>query len=103
MGSLSSLINKYYQYSSDIILSCHQALKELYPELIVRWARIYGHRWAFMHGSAADDISLSTLKVQLNNEYGLCIDNAPIITLAELDTIRTTLKEYFDRDEYFEN
>ncbi|MGS0763582.1 hypothetical protein [Syntrophomonas curvata] len=103
MDSLSSLINKHYRYSNDIILSCHQALHELYPELNVRWARIYGRRWAFIHGRAADAISFSTLKVQLSTNYGLCIDNANTITPPELDAIRTTLREYFRHDAYFEN
>lgn len=102
MNNLNSLIVKHYHNSKDIILSCHQALKEQYPELIVRWARIYGHRWAFIHGQATDNISRATIKIQLSSEYGLCIDNAKIITPAELDKIQGILKEYFSNEKYFE-
>lgn len=101
MNSLKFLIDKHYQSCGDIIIACHQALKELYPELIVRWARIYGYRWAFMHGQAAGDIGRATVKVQLNQDYGLCIDNAGIIAPGELDTIIGTLKkEYFVNGNY---
>lgn len=96
MDSFNSLINKHYQCNSDIVLSCHQALKELYPELIVRWARIYGYRWAFIHGSAVADISAATLKLRLNDEYGLCIDNAMVITPSQMDEILTTLRSFFN-------
>lgn len=98
MDSLRFLIDKYYRLSGDIIRSCHQALHELYPGLKVRWARIYGRRWAFIYGQAADDISSSTLKIQLNKEYGLCIDNVRTVTPPELDAIKTTLRECLDHD-----
>lgn len=100
MGNLSSLINNYYRNNGDIIVSCHQALQQLYPELTVRWARIYGYRWAFIHGSITDNISTGVVKLRLNDNYGLCIDNAGIITPDELNIIINTLKEYFADDKF---
>ena len=103
MNNLNSLIEKHYQSNGDIICSCHEALKELFPELIVRWARIYGYRWAFIHGTITDNISTSLVKLRLNYNYGLCIDNAGIITSDELNIIINTLKEYFADDKFFHN
>jgi hypothetical protein len=101
MNNLSSLIFQHYQNNSDIILSCHQTLKEVYPALIIRWARIYGRRWAYIYGSATGDINLATVKVKLNKHYGLCIDNANLISPDELDEIKSTLKELFNNDRFF--
>lgn len=103
MSNLNCLIEGHYQNNGDIIHSCHEALKELYPELIVRWARIYGYRWAFIHGTITDNISTGMLKLRLNDNYGLCIDNASIITPEQLNEIKNTLKEYFSNDEFFHN
>ncbi len=100
MNNLNSLIERHYQSNGDIICSCHEALKELFPELIVRWARIYGYRWAFIHGTITDNISTSLVKLRLNYNYGLCIDNAGIITSDELNIIINTLKEYFADDKF---
>jgi hypothetical protein len=99
----NSLIDKHYQHNSDIIISCHQALQELYPGLIVRWARIYGHRWAFIHGSASTDINAVTLKVRLNDEYGLCVDNVRVIPSSQMDEIITTLRSLFNNGDYIQN
>jgi hypothetical protein len=101
MNNLKHLIEKHYQNNGDIICSCHDALKELYPQLIVRWARIYGYRWAFIHGTITDNISTGVVKLRLNDSYGLCIDNAGIITPDELDRMINTLKEYFADDKFF--
>lgn len=30
--------------------ACHQAIQELYPELKVRWTKIYGRRWSHVWG-----------------------------------------------------
>lgn len=100
MNNLNFLIERHYQSNGDIIHSCHQALKELYPELIMRWARIYGYRWAFIHGTVTDNISTSLVKLRLNDNYGLCIDNASIIAPDELNSIKNTLKEYFADDKF---
>lgn len=103
MNNLHSLIERHYQSNSDIIHSCHEALKELFPELIIRWARIYGYRWAFIHGTITPEISTAPVKVRLNDNYGLCIDNASIITPEQLNEIKNTLKEHFNNDEFFHN
>ncbi len=103
MSNLGSLIDSYYKSSGDIIVSCHQALQQLYPELMMRWARIYGYRWSFIHGTIIDNISTSLVKLRLNNDYGLCIDNANIITPEQLNEIKNTLKEYFANDKFFHN
>ncbi len=102
MSNLNSLIEMHYQSSGNIICSCHEALKELYPKLIVRWARIYGYRWAFIHGTITPDISTALVKLHLNNNYGLFIDNANIITPDDLNEIKNTLKEYFADDKFFQ-
>lgn len=31
--------------------ACHQAIQELYPELKVRWTKIYGRRWSHVWGT----------------------------------------------------
>lgn len=100
MSNLKFLIERHCQTNGDIICSCHEALKELYPELIVRWARIYGYRWAFIHGIITDNISTGVLKLRLNDNYGLCIDNANIINPEQLNEIENTLKEYFTNDKF---
>lgn len=101
MNKLCLTIEESYQNNLDILLSCHQALKEQYPQLKFRWARIYGRRWSYIHGSAADDIGLNLAKIKLNDKYGLCIENSTDIDLTELDQIITILKEYFTNEQYF--
>lgn len=103
MSNLSSFIDSYYKSNGDIIVSCHQALQQLYPELMMRWARIYGYRWAFIYGTITDNIGTSLVKLRLNGDYGLCIDNAGIIASDELNEIKNTLKEYFADDKFFPN
>ncbi|NLX01158.1 MAG: hypothetical protein GXY40_01305 [Syntrophomonadaceae bacterium] len=102
MNNLNSLIERHYKNNGDIIHSCHEALKELYPELIIRWARIYGYRWAFIYGTITPEISTTLVKVRLSDIYGLCIDNAGVISPDELNIIINTLKEYFANDKFFQ-
>jgi hypothetical protein len=72
----------------------HRALVEQYPGLQVRWVRIYGKRWAHLYGDAGD-ISCHPFKMQLNQDYGICIDNLELISHQKLEEIIATLKEHF--------
>ncbi|MBC7075250.1 MAG: hypothetical protein H5T98_04115 [Syntrophomonadaceae bacterium] len=84
-------------YSTDekkLALACNQVFMELYPELKVRWARIYGPRWAYLCGGS-EEISIAFKKIRLNDRYGICIDNAHILSPGELEEIIDSLKECF--------
>jgi len=78
----------------SFITASHQALLEQYPGLQVRWVRIYGKRWAHLYGDSSG-ISCHALKMQLNQDYGIFIDNPELIPYGNLEEIIATLKEYF--------
>lgn len=88
---LSALIKELSQ-DHKMFEACQMAMRELYPELQLRWSRIYGSRWAYLSGSSADAISLNPIRMKINHEYGLCIDNADVISASQLEDIIQSLK-----------
>jgi hypothetical protein len=79
---------------TEMIQACHRVLLELHPELKIRWARIYGFRWAYLLGNS-ELTSINTVRIKLNEKYGIFIDNAEILSQAELKAMTATLKECF--------
>ncbi len=86
-----------YSAGEEMVTACNQALQELYPELKVRWARIYGPRWAYLCGNS-EGISIGFKKIRLNDKYGICIDNAEILSPGEIEDIINSLKEFFSNE-----
>lgn len=79
----------------EFIRECQDDLVRAYPELKIRWARIYGKRWAYLYGNSSDVSCQAPLKIEINQDYGLCIDNNGIISVEELDKVVATIKERF--------
>jgi hypothetical protein len=75
-------------------MAFHVALLEQYPGLQMRWVRIYGKRWAHLYGDT-EGMSCHPLKMQLNQGYGIYIDNPELIPHGNLEEIIATLKECF--------
>jgi hypothetical protein len=93
MPGTSEAANRLAQ-QQELILHLHQEYRHRYPGLIMRWARIYGSRWAhFLGGSGT--VSFVPYKLALNDNFGLCIENPEILNPADLDTIISELKEEF--------
>ena len=65
-----------------------------YPGLILRWSKIYGSRWAHLCGNNAG-IAMNPVKVALNHDYGICIDNPDMLGTYEVDRLVIILKECF--------
>jgi|GEM_PF-1725180 len=78
----------------EFIRLFHDALLAHYPGLRLRWVNIYGKRWSHLYGDY-DIVAIRPLKVQLNNNYGICIDNPEIIGRRNLEEIIAILKEFF--------
>ncbi len=93
MGELDTLIKDYSGQGDNWMTACHKALLKTYPEIRVRWARIYGRRWSHILGDAEAE-SVSTLRVQLNDNYGICIDNGYLLSSREWEAIIETIKGY---------
>lgn len=70
----------------------NQELLVLYPELIFRWSKIYGSRWAYLCGNSSE-MAANPVKIPLNRDYGICIDNPDILSNGELDRLIFNLKE----------
>lgn len=75
----------------------NQELLALYPGLMLRWSKIYGSRWAYLCGSRGE-VLLNPVKIALNHDYGLYIDNPDIFNKDELENIILSLKELFAND-----
>jgi len=87
-------INNCCYNKQEFIRLFHEALLAQYPGLQLRWVSIYGKRWSHLYGDS-DIVALQPLKVQLNNDYGICIDNPEIIPHRNLEEIIAILKEFF--------
>jgi hypothetical protein len=74
---------------------CQEELIRAYPDLKLRWVRIYGKRWAYLYGNFDNEGALAPLKIQLNHDYGLCLDNSEVIPETDLVNILKLLKERF--------
>ncbi|HWP97681.1 MAG TPA: hypothetical protein VN426_12625 [Syntrophomonadaceae bacterium] len=79
------------------IAQYHEYLTRQYPGLSLRWSRIYGNRWAHILGGRAD-VVFFPLKVELNQHYGVCIENPEILAEVELGRIITMLREVFRKE-----
>jgi len=79
----------------DFIKACHEVLAELYPSLHLRWVRIYGKRWAYIYGNW-EYLDQGSLRIQLSQDYGICIDNAELVAPLELDQLAAIIKEHFN-------
>lgn len=93
----NALLNLIDEYRQDHVLikACQIAVQQVYPQLLLRWSRIYGSRWAYLAGSSAATICLNPIRIRLSPEYGVCIDNADVISPAELADIVQTLEVCF--------
>ena len=76
---------------------CDNQILRIYPQIKMRWARIYGRRWAQLLGNLAD-IPFKPLRVKLNDKYGLLIDNAHLLPPADLQQLIAILKECFEHE-----
>jgi len=83
----------------DVIKECHDELIKVYPDLQVRWVRIYGKRWAHLWGSSSELCSHTPLKIKINQDYGLCIDNSELIPAADLEKVVNEIRERFKQAE----
>ena len=70
-----------------VISRCHGDLVSRYPELRVRWCRIYGKRRAHLMGSRTE-ISYTARYISLDDGYELCLENPEILPEDELKRIR---------------
>lgn len=78
----------------EMINRWHRELGSRYPDLRMRWARIYGSRWAHFLGGSAD-VSFFPVKLVLNKDFGLCIENPEVLAPNELDSIISELRGAF--------
>lgn len=79
----------------DIIRECQNNMALRYPDLKMRWVRIYGKRWAHLYGDSSELSACSPLKIEIEPNFGLCIDNSEIVPAEELETMLETIKERF--------
>ncbi|KAF1084200.1 hypothetical protein SPSYN_02604 [Sporotomaculum syntrophicum] len=88
---------KEHQHDNDLnfIKACHGVLTEIYPCLHLRWVHIYGKRWAYIYGNSGD-LGQSSLRIQLSQDYGICIDNAKLVEPVELDQAMAIIKEHYN-------
>lgn len=87
-------VNRLAQ-QKELINRLHGELSLQYPGLSMRWSRIYGSRWAHFLGGSAD-VSFSPLKMVLNQDFGLCIENPEVIARSDLEQIVVQLKGEFN-------
>lgn len=75
----------------ELIKLLHRKLSLQYPALSMRWSRIYGSRWAHFLGGSTD-VSFFQVKLALNEDFGLCIDNPQILAHTDLERITAQIK-----------
>lgn len=94
---LLKLRRKFQSQPDDFIRACHQVIIQAYPGLILRWSRIYGKRWSYLYGGeeGPDTVGLNALRIKLNSDFGVCIENPDRLTQAELNQLTGLLKECF--------
>ncbi len=92
---IKNLLNNHsYSTEEELAKTCNQIILGFYPELKVRWAKIYGRRWSYLYGNS-EEISLNFKRIRLNDEYGIYIDNLEILALGELEELTAAMKECF--------
>lgn len=93
-NALLNLIEEYRQ-NHNLLDACQMAMQQVYPQLVLRWSRIYGSRWAYLAGSSLDTIHFNSARFNISPEYGIFIDNADVISPSELEDIVQTLQGCF--------
>ncbi len=93
-NALLNSIDKYRR-NHELPEACQLAMQHTYPQLLLRWARIYGSRWAYLTGSSADTLCLQPARFIISSEYGIFIDNADVLSPSELEDIVHTFKGCF--------
>jgi hypothetical protein len=78
----------------ELIIRLHRDLSCKYPGLKMRWSRIYGSRWAHFLGGSAE-VSFFPVKLVLNQDFGLWIENPEVLAQADLERIVGQLKGEF--------
>lgn len=79
---------------NSLIDECQSLINQVYPELSIRWAKIYGKRWAFIKGNQTG-LSLNSEKYQLNPKLGIILDNPEVISEEQKKGLLALLKECF--------
>ncbi len=94
---LLNLRLKFHNQPEDFIRACQLVIIRAYPDLILRWSRVYGKRWSYLFGGeeSQDIVGLNPLRIKLNSDFGVCIENPDRLTQAELDQLTGLLKECF--------
>ncbi|SHG83542.1 hypothetical protein SAMN02745221_01078 [Thermosyntropha lipolytica DSM 11003] len=93
---LSRLLAQKHLYSEErLVEECHTLISRLYPGLAVRWAKIYGKRWAFIKGNQ-EGLSLHAEKYQLSPHIGIILDNPEAISPEDKKELLAALKECFN-------
>lgn len=77
-----------------MLTRCTDIIAELYPDLNLRWAKIYGKRWSFISGKGNPQ-NFNSIKLRLNRDYGLFIDNPEILSRFECEELLQSLQECF--------
>lgn len=93
-NDLLNSIDKYRR-NHELPEACQLAMQQTYPRLLLRWARIYGSRWAYLTGNSANTLCLQPARYIISSEYGIFIDNADVLSPSELEDIVQTLKGCF--------
>jgi hypothetical protein len=78
------------------IVSLNRYLSAAYPGIRLRWAQIYGARWAHLLGEV-HELTAIPLRLQINQNYGLLIENPEILGQEDVDFITSVLKGEFGK------
>lgn len=77
------------------IVALHNYLTTRYAGLSLHWVKIYGNRWAHLLGGGRDILSVP-LKLELNADYGLFIENPEILAGEDLSNVVELVKGAFE-------
>ncbi len=93
-NNIEMYLKKYPEGEHREVFAFHDYIIDRYPGLLVRWVKIYGKRWAYLHGNSTET-GFNAVQFRLNRKYGLCIDNPDTIPSDELDALITMIREHF--------
>lgn len=90
-----NLLNSIEDYAQQvpILQACDRAVRELYPGLELRWAQIYGLRWSHVWGNE-DSMLSAGRRVQINQHWGMVLNEACPIAETELGQLVQVLRNY---------
>ncbi len=77
-----------------LIIQYHEQLTAHHPGLKLRWSRIYGKRWSHFLGNTSE-LAFFPFRMELNDSYGLSIENPDLLSQQEFDLIIELLKGAF--------